>query len=360
MLSFIIRRILLMILTMIVISLVAFIVIQLPPGDFLTALTAERAAQNEVLDTSLVMALRAQYGARSASGTCNIGTGSAASYSVAISASPSSGTCRSRASSWDRLGLTLVVSMTTLVFVWLISFPIGVYSAVRQHSAGDLVATFFGFLGLAIPNFLLALVLMYVASRYFGAGVGGLFSPPYSNARMELGSRSGPQQHLWLPVIVLGASGMAALIRIMRANLLDELNKPYVEMVRSPRRARNETSAQIPRPCRAQPLRLDDRLGVAGADLRRDDNIHRSQPADRRAVAAQSALLPRTCTWQAVLSCCCRGSPSSARFCPTSFSPSSIRAFDTAREKPSGRNHFRILSSRPLLTKGPGSAGPRC
>ena len=138
--------------------------------------------------------------------------------------------------------------MTTLVFVWLISFPIGVYSAVRQHSAGDLVATFFGFLGLAIPNFLLALVLMYVASRYFGAGVGGLFSPAYSNAPWSWARVLDLSKHLWLPVIVLGSSGMAALIRIMRANLLDELNKPYVEMVRA--RGVHETKLLLKYPVR--------------------------------------------------------------------------------------------------------------
>jgi peptide/nickel transport system permease protein len=247
MLSFIIRRILLMIPTMIVISLVAFIVIQLPPGDFLTALTAEKAAQNEVLDTSLVIALRAQYGLDQPwyvqywywiSGIVFRGDfGQSFEWNLPVSSLI-----------WDRLGLTLIVSLTTLVFVWLISFPIGVYSAVRQHSAGDLVATFFGFLGLAIPNFLLALVLMYVASRYFGAGVGGLFSPAYSNAPWSWARVLDLSKHLWLPVIVLGSSGMAALIRIMRANLLDELNKPYVEMVRA--RGVHETKLLLKYPVR--------------------------------------------------------------------------------------------------------------
>ncbi|NLS00798.1 ABC transporter permease [Rhizobium sp. P38BS-XIX] len=232
MLSFIIRRILFMIPTMIVISLVAFIVIQLPPGDFLTALTAEKAAQNEVLDNSVVLALRAQYGLDQPwymqywywiSGIVLRGDfGQSFQWNM-----PVSGLI------WARLGLTLIVSVTTLIFVWLLSFPIGVYSAARQHSVGDLVATFFGFLGLAIPNFLLALILMYIASRYFGAGVGGLFSPAYSNAEWSWGRVLDLVKHLWLPVIVLGSSGMAALIRIMRANLLDELNKPYVEMARS-------------------------------------------------------------------------------------------------------------------------------
>jgi peptide/nickel transport system permease protein len=134
---------------------------------------------------------------------------------------------------WGRLGMTLVVSVTTLLFVWLVSFPIGIYSAVRQHSLGDMGATFIAFLGLAIPNFLMALVLMYISSRYFGLSVGGLFSPQYSNADWSWGRVWDLITHLWLPVLVLGSSGAAALIRIMRANLLDELNKPYVDIARA-------------------------------------------------------------------------------------------------------------------------------
>jgi peptide/nickel transport system permease protein len=232
MLFFIIRRVLLMVPTMIVISLVTFFVIQLPPGDFLTALTAERAQQNEVIDNALVIALRERYGLDQPfyvqywywiSNILFRGDfGQSFQWNM-----PVSGLI------WDRLGLTLIVSLTTLVFVWVLSFPIGVYAAVRQHSPGDIAATFVGFIGLAVPNFLFALVLMYVSSRYFGMNVGGLFSPEYSNADWSFGRVVDLIKHLWLPVIVLGLSGMAALIRIMRANLLDELNKPYVEMARA-------------------------------------------------------------------------------------------------------------------------------
>lgn len=232
MLFFIIRRVLLMVPTMIVISLVTFFVIQLPPGDFLTALTAERAQQNEVIDNALVVALRERYGLDQPfyvqywywiSNILFRGDfGQSFQWNM-----PVSGLI------WDRLGLTLIVSLTTLVFVWLLSFPIGVYAAVKQHSPGDIAATFVGFIGLAVPNFLFALVLMYVSSRYFGMNVGGLFSPEYSNADWSFGRVVDLIKHLWLPVIVLGLSGMAALIRIMRANLLDELNKPYVEMARA-------------------------------------------------------------------------------------------------------------------------------
>jgi len=126
-----------------------------------------------------------------------------------------------------------VVSVTTLLFVWAVAFPIGIYSAVRQYSVGDYFATFFGFLGLAIPNFLLALVLMYVSAQYFGQSTGGLFSPAYINAVWSWAKLGDLISHMWIPVVVLGTGATAALIRIMRANLLDELNKPYVDMARA-------------------------------------------------------------------------------------------------------------------------------
>lgn len=232
MLSFILRRILLMIPIMILISFIIFFIIQLPPGDFLTSLTARRASQNEVLDSAMVMALRERYGLDQPmivqywmwiSGIVLRGDfGQSFEWNM-----PVAGLI------WGRLGMTLVVSVTTLLFVWLVSFPIGIYSAVRQHSPGDMAATFIAFLGLAIPNFLMALVLMYVSSRYFGLSVGGLFSPQYSNADWSWGRVWDLITHLWLPVLVLGSSGAAALIRIMRANLLDELNKPYVDIARA-------------------------------------------------------------------------------------------------------------------------------
>jgi peptide/nickel transport system permease protein len=115
----------------------------------------------------------------------------------------------------------------------VVAFPIGIYSAVRQYSVGDYFATFFGFLGLAIPNFLLALVLMFVSAQYFGQSVGGLFSPNYINAAWSWAKLGDLVSHMWIPVVVLGTGATAALIRIMRANLLDELNKPYVDMARA-------------------------------------------------------------------------------------------------------------------------------
>ena len=129
--------------------------------------------------------------------------------------------------------MTLVLSLSTLLFLWIVSFPIGIYSAVKQYSLGDYLATFIGFIGLATPNFLLALVLMYIAFAAFGQSVGGLFSPDYLEASWSWAKFVDLLKHLWIPVIVLGTAGTAGLIRIMRANLLDELSKPYVEAARS-------------------------------------------------------------------------------------------------------------------------------
>ena len=134
---------------------------------------------------------------------------------------------------WERMGLTLCLSMATLLFTWAVAFPIGVYSAVHKYSFGDYFFTTLGFIGLATPNFLLALILMYIGVVYFGSDVGGLFSSEYKNAPWSAAKVWDLIQHLWLPVIVLGTGATASLIRIMRANLLDELNRPYVDTARA-------------------------------------------------------------------------------------------------------------------------------
>jgi peptide/nickel transport system permease protein len=134
---------------------------------------------------------------------------------------------------WERLGLTIVLSLSSTVFIWVVAFPIGLYSAVRQYSPGDYIATFFGFLGRATPNFLLALVLMYISVMWFGESVGGLFSPEYEDAPWSFGKAMDLLSNLLVPTIVIGTAGTAGLIRIFRANLLDELNKQYVTTARA-------------------------------------------------------------------------------------------------------------------------------
>jgi peptide/nickel transport system permease protein len=134
---------------------------------------------------------------------------------------------------WGRLGLTLMLSITTLIFTWAVAFPIGIYTAVKKYSLGDYVFTLLGFIGLAIPNFLLALILMYVAFKYFNQSVGGLFSPEYIDAAWGWNKFWDMLKHLWVPIVIVGTAGTAGLIRVMRANLLDELSKPYVDTARA-------------------------------------------------------------------------------------------------------------------------------
>ena len=133
----------------------------------------------------------------------------------------------------ERLPMSFSLSLFSVLFIWVVALPIGVYSAVNKYSLGDHVATFVGFIGLAVPNFLLALILMYLSYRYGGKALIGLFSSEYANAPWSWGKFVDFLNHLWIPVIILGTAGTAGLVRTMRANLLDELNRPYVDTARA-------------------------------------------------------------------------------------------------------------------------------
>jgi peptide/nickel transport system permease protein len=232
MLQYILRRVLYMIPTLFAISIVSFIIIQLPPGDYLTSLVATMASTGETVDRAQLVALEQRYGLgqplyvqywKWISGILLRGDfGQSFEWNQPVSSLI-----------WGRLALTFVLSLSTLLLTWFIAFPIGIYSAVRQYSAGDYISTIIGYVGLAIPNFLLALVLMYIAFKYFNQSVGGLFSPEYADAPWTLGKVWDMLKHLWIPVIIIGTAGTAGLIRIMRANLLDELHKPYVVTARA-------------------------------------------------------------------------------------------------------------------------------
>ena len=232
MLEYVLRRVLYMIPTLIAISIVSFLVIQLPPGDFLTTYAATLAAEGQVLSDAELAGLEARYG---------LGQPIYVQYWKWITGIVLRGDFGQsfqwnrpvNTLIWDRLALTFVLSFSTLIFIWLVAIPVGIYSAVRKYSIGDYVATFLGFIGLAIPNFLLALVLMYVSFRFFGQSVGGLFSPEYQSAPWSWGKLLDLLSHLWIPVVVLGTAGTAGLIRTMRANLLDELGRPYVVTARA-------------------------------------------------------------------------------------------------------------------------------
>jgi peptide/nickel transport system permease protein len=232
MLGYILKRLILMVPTMFGISIIAFLNIQLPPGDFLTSQIAMMSDSGQTVDQAQLAMMRARYGLDDTVTVqylkwmgnilCCGDFGWSFEWSRPVSTLI-----------WDRMGSTLGLSLASLAFVWSVSLPIGIYSAVRRHSIGDHVATFFGFLGLAIPNFILGLTLMYVSYKYLGQSVGGLFSPEYVGQPWSWGRLGDLLAHLWIPVIVIGTSGTAALIRILRANLTDELSKPYVVTARA-------------------------------------------------------------------------------------------------------------------------------
>ena len=232
MLGYILRRIAYMIPTLFGISLVAFLIIQLPPGDYLTSMVANMENNGQTVDPNQLAALREHYGfdqpiyvqyTKWIYGIVTRGDfGQSFQWSQPVSALI-----------WGRLGATLMLSIASLFFVWEVSIPIGIYSAIRRYSIGDHVFTLLGFIGLAVPNFILALTLMYVSFRFFDQSVGGLFSPEFAQAPWSWARVVDMLGHLWVPIVVIGTSGTAAMIRILRANLTDELNKPYVLTARA-------------------------------------------------------------------------------------------------------------------------------
>ena len=213
------------------VTVLSFVIIQLPPGDYVTSYIAQMSLSGGIVTEAEVIALRQQYGldrpiyVQYVKWMEQISRGN---FGMAME--------------WgrpvldvigDRIWLTMILSAAAIVLTWGLALPIGIYSAVKQYSLGDYVFTFIGFIGIAIPSFMLALILMYVGFKYFDANIGGLFSPEYLEAPWTLGKVWDLIKHLPLPALVLGLGGTAQMIRIMRANLLDELRKPYVVTARA-------------------------------------------------------------------------------------------------------------------------------
>ena len=226
MFRFLIRRTLVMIPTLLVISALVFIIIQLPEGDYLTSYITELEAQGEKVSAEKIQFLREHYGLDKPPieqyftwllGMLEGDFGFSFEYNLPVSQVVG-----------DRLFLSFLLSFSTILFTWAVAFPIGVYSATHQYSWADHGLTFIGFLGLATPNFLLALVLLYFANVVFGTSVGGLMDPQYLDQPMSWAKFLSVLEHLWIPVIVIGTAGTAGMIRRLRANLLDELQKQYV------------------------------------------------------------------------------------------------------------------------------------
>jgi len=232
MLVYILKRLLYMVPTLFGMSLVSFLIIQLPPGDFLTSLTSAIADSGQALDQASIDRLTALYGLDQPFYVQYWNWISNIIFRGDFGWSFDWGQPVSRLL-WDRMGVTIFVSALSLVLIWALAIPIGIYSAVRRYSIGDYVFTFLGFVGLAVPTFILALGLMYVSFTWFGLNVGGLFSPEYEQAPWSFAKFIDLLQHLWIPVVVIAISSTAALIRVMRANLSDELSKPYVVTARA-------------------------------------------------------------------------------------------------------------------------------
>jgi len=226
MFRYITHRFLIMIPTLLAISLIIFIIIQLPPGDYFETLLNEIESQGTTISEAQLDAMRKQYGFDKPLwqqyifwvwGLLQGDLGWSLEHMRPVSAIVG-----------DRLWLSFILSFTTIIFTWIVAFPIGVYSATHQYSWSDHGLTFLGFLGLATPNFLLALVLVYLANVWFGLSVGGLMDDEFIGQPWNWAKAVSVLEHLWIPVVVIGTAGTAGMIRRLRANLLDELQKQYV------------------------------------------------------------------------------------------------------------------------------------
>ncbi|MGE0800255.1 MAG: ABC transporter permease [Lautropia sp.] len=231
MLGYIVNRLLLAVLTTWAISILSFAIIQLPPGDYVTSYIASMSASGSAVSAAEAEALRQQLGLDQPMTVQYLkwmGLILQGNFGMAMEwGRPVADVIG------DRLWLTFVISLAAIVFTYGLALPIGIYSAVYRYSFLDYLFTFIGFIGLAIPGFMLALIVMYVGFAWFGANVGGLFSAEYADAPWSLAKAWDLIKHLPIPAIVLGVAGTAQLIRIMRSNLLDELRKPYVMTARA-------------------------------------------------------------------------------------------------------------------------------
>lgn len=229
--AYFVRRFIYMITTLIFISFIGFFIINLPPGSYLEVYQAQREAQGTSTAQAELEALKRRFGLdqpmhiqyiRWITGFVQGDFGRSFQYNREV-----------KDLIWERLGYTAVIASFTLVFIWAVAIPIGIYSATHQYKIGDNVATFMGMAGLSIPDFMLALVLMVIAQRVFGFSVGGLFSREYIDAPWSIDKFIDMLKHIWVPVFVVGTAGTAGLMRIMRGNLLDILNMQYVQAARA-------------------------------------------------------------------------------------------------------------------------------
>ena len=235
MFTYLARRALIMIPTVVVVSFLTFVIIQAPPGDYLSNQIAELRSQGDSAALDQIEFLRHEYvldrpflerygvwigvleGPNGFAGLLQANLGHSFEFDRPVSEVVS-----------GNVAFTILLNFSVVIFTWFMAFPIGVYCATHQYSWGDHTLSFVGFLGLATPNFLLALIIMYFANVYFGTSIGGLMDPEYIDKPWSWGKFTSVLEHLWIPVVIIGTSGTAGMIRRLRANLLDELQKQYV------------------------------------------------------------------------------------------------------------------------------------
>jgi peptide/nickel transport system permease protein len=232
MLGYILRRILFMIPTLLVISVISFVVIQLPPGDFLTTYAAQLSEMGDTIDQQAIEALEERYGLgqpiyvqyyKWMSGIILRGDwGQSMEWHKPV-----------KELIWERIGLTMALSLVAILVSWFVAIPVGVYSATHQYSIPDYAMSIISFIGAGTPGFMIALVVMWLTMTRLGLNVGGLFSSDYLLAPWSLDKVIDMLKHIWIPVVIIAISSTAGSIRTTRANLLDELNKPYVETARA-------------------------------------------------------------------------------------------------------------------------------
>ena len=231
MLRYILLRCLTMIPTLFLISVLVFVIIELPPGDFFESYVSELKALGEEADLAEIDMLRERYGFDQpqvvrylwwAGGMLRGDFGYSFEYRLPVNEVVG-----------DRMWLTVVLSTFTILFTWALAFPIGIYSATHQYSWGDYGMTFLGLIGIAIPNFMLALVMMYFANMWFGVSIGNLMDQEFLNQAMSWEKFRSILSHIWIPVVIIGTAGTAGMVRTLRANLLDELQKQYVVTARA-------------------------------------------------------------------------------------------------------------------------------
>ncbi|MEC7870551.1 MAG: ABC transporter permease [Chloroflexota bacterium] len=232
MLNFLLRRTVFMFVALFAVSVISFFIINLPKGDYVTAYIAQLQATGSLVDAEEAINLRKFYGLDrplyiqyfkwiwQVIAEQNLGFSFEYNQPVTVVIA-------------ERLLLTVILAIATVIFIWIVAIPIGIISAVKQYSIWDYIFTFLGFIGLAIPDFMIALIMMYLFFVWFDFSPGGLFSPEYAQAAWSWGRVKDLIEHMYLPIVVLGTAGTASLIRITRANLLDELAKPYVVTARA-------------------------------------------------------------------------------------------------------------------------------